>query len=972
MIEVLDLLNSRIGYIKEYSDFQTTYKFDSWPEISFTSPANETYRALLQNEVRLRYRDNTYVIKDVKPGRGRDGSATIHVTAPLIAVDLNHKPRQVVGTWIGSDIYSNWAPNTRYKVFDRVKYYGVVYECRTEHVSGSSLTGNQWSYWTTCNFQAELAELVLTATDAMEFALADTGWSPGIIDDDGSARTFSGEWVSVPALLQEIAEKFDLHIVYNEGTRTIDMIEDPGEDHNVIIEYGKNLTGIEKSSSSTDFVTKLFLYGDEELTVNDVNIHGPDEHPLYQLQDHQSFIFNFSYFHSQGYTDDQIYDSIMDLGDASPFIRIGQLKLDSYIDEAALLAEGIKQMQEELSIPKVSYKVDFFNLAEALQEEDQSIGLGDWITVRDLGLGVDVKARVVSITVNEERPEESSAELSNSKEFFGNAIASTIQYNSRLSRSDTVNNLLKRYINTYNTTINSSRGDLVWKDGQLTSIELDGDGKPTGKQVRLTPGGLGVSTNFGVTYENAITGEGVLAEKVVADSIHILSIGADGLVIEPQSSGIRMNNTEGLIVQSADKRFAARLRASDDMSGTSYGFSLWNGDFDPVTIVNSGGFFRINSLTTDIPYVADYYSQVDANGRWYIFRKTGIPSTGPGVVTNVNDILYIDGASSGYDYRSGDIVESANGYWYVGSDSGLEAEYTGDSLVFGVSMNGDAYFKGEVHATSGVFDGIVYARSGEFSGSIRASNLYIDGLDILEDFLIANPLTNELVIGNIVLDGDTGNISTSGNLDLGGNITISGNIQWNADNSPVKYQFSVNGTTNWHSTMTESDRYRRDSLDGGETWGPAYQFRGEDGRDGQDGQDGSDASVTRANIARALLNANPSDGIYNYNGIIALRATAIEAAFADIQELWFGDYGTLYNGTGHDGTGTTQVAELTTRQGKSLVISSQNNIRISPDETNGVLYLDANLDSIMVGGRDNYVSLAEAVQEGATIVAVFG
>ena len=44
-------------------------------------------------------------------------------------------------------------------------------------------------------------------------------------------------------------------------------------------------------------------------------------------------------------------------------------------------------------------------------------------------------------------------------------------------------------------------------------------------------------------------------------------------------------------------------------------------------------------------------------------------------------------------------------------------------------------------------------------------------------------------------------------------------------------QFSVNGGSDWHEDMTESDMYRRDSLDGGVTWGTAYQFRGKNGSD---------------------------------------------------------------------------------------------------------------------------------------------
>lgn len=54
------------------------------------------------------------------------------------------------------------------------------------------------------------------------------------------------------------------------------------------------------------------------------------------------------------------------------------------------------------------------------------------------------------------------------------------------------------------------------------------------------------------------------------------------------------------------------------------------------------------------------------------------------------------------------------------------------------------------------------------------------------------------------------------------------------NNGPVKYQFSVYASGPWHSTMQDNDKYRRDSLDGGTTWGTPYQFRGADGRPGSD------------------------------------------------------------------------------------------------------------------------------------------
>lgn len=45
----------------------------------------------------------------------------------------------------------------------------------------------------------------------------------------------------------------------------------------------------------------------------------------------------------------------------------------------------------------------------------------------------------------------------------------------------------------------------------------------------------------------------------------------------------------------------------------------------------------------------------------------------------------------------------------------------------------------------------------------------------------------------------------------------------------IKVQYSVDGVSNWHEEMADTDYYRRDSFDGGQTWGNPYKFKGKDG-----------------------------------------------------------------------------------------------------------------------------------------------
>ena len=138
-----------------------------------------------------------------------------------------------------------------------------------------------------------------------------------------------------------------------------------------------------------------------------------------------------------------------------------------------------------------------------------------------------------------------------------------------------------------------------------------------------------------------------------------------------------------------------------------------------------------------------------------------------------------------------------------------------------IGIDGKVYIRGNI-----------YAEDGKFVGDVTARNFYFQDGDSVKTLLDQAQKKFDLSkldyidLGYIQIDGRTGNI----------NFSNAGSITWGG-NAPVKYQFAVSASGPWHSTMTANDKYRRDSLDGGITWGEPYQFRG------TDGQDGSDANV---------------------------------------------------------------------------------------------------------------------------------
>lgn len=96
--------------------------------------------------------------------------------------------------------------------------------------------------------------------------------------------------------------------------------------------------------------------------------------------------------------------------------------------------------------------------------------------------------------------------------------------------------------------------------------------------------------------------------------------------------------------------------------------------------------------------------------------------------------------------------------------------------------------------------------------------------------------------GNVVIDGNT--VVTK-------NLTLSGIVTWDMDNSPVKTQYSTNGSS-WHNTYASGDMYMRMTFDGGKTWGAAVKVVGTDGRNGSNGKDGKDGVVDYSQVNAIL------------------------------------------------------------------------------------------------------------------------
>ena len=326
-------------------------------------------------------------------------------------------------------------------------------------------------------------------------------------------------------------------------------------------------------------------------------------------------------------------------------------------------------------------------------------------------------------------------------------------------------------------------------------------------------------------------------------------------------SGIKVESQEGDIIYLGNGMIALHDSTSDTVRMAMGHFKDASGD-DYVGVladVIAGTLIAGQRLVIECP-------EIDANGVATGIMQFKVDSSGVQLhngsfyMQNGGRAVCIDPTYGFMLGKTGMLVYGDNGSitptWGMNDDNeaidiSAETFFEQQYAALWLDPNGNAYFKGEVHATDGYFEGVVQAKQ------------FLDpnGNDIFDRNTKSE--FDYLDLGGIVLDGESGNIELDGNITMKGSINLSGAIQWAGGySSPMIYQYAATNSADdedWHTPFNPAtDKYRRESFDGGQTWGDGYQFVGEQGKEGPQGPQGprgSAATVTWSKIKEALQTA---------------------------------------------------------------------------------------------------------------------
>lgn len=361
--------------------------------------------------------------------------------------------------------------------------------------------------------------LSATAPQAMTAVLAGTGWSVGTVTvPDSEIHDLETEKDSVIQNLQRIRELWGGDLVFDTANRTVSLYAegDYGADNGMQFRYRKNNRQIKRSIKWLP-INRLYVYGKDDLTIASVN------GGLEYLED-------FTYTRQA-----------LGLGPTDPIpqaaIREGKITNQDIDDPAELLDWGQKQFPDLLQ-PKAAYTVSVADLRTLTGHEHETFDMGDWATAIDEGLDVNFKARIVRYVYDPFGgyypgvPPMAEVTLANFEDNIQQLLADLARTAQTVKESILRNRILRRIaldglINTAAVEILSGNTELSWGADGITAREVDGQGQPTGRLLRLTGQGLAISEDGGQNWGLALTPNGLLGSWVIVSDVYAITT-ADG------------------------------------------------------------------------------------------------------------------------------------------------------------------------------------------------------------------------------------------------------------------------------------------------------------------------------------------------------------------------------------------------------------------------------------------------------------
>ena len=320
---------------------------------------------------------------------------------------------------------------------------------------------------------------------------------------------------------------------YKYDRFAVSLLSKRGAKRDFAIRYGKNMTSFEQEENCADIYTDVYPYwtsGDEKVFLDEKTVRASGT-----------------------------YD----------FTKVLPLDMSSYFEtapsQADLKAAAKNYMTaNKIGVPRVSLKLSYEDFAE---NQDETIGLCDTVTVIFPALNVNTEAKIVRVEYDVLLERYKSLEIGSTV----SGLADTIAGNAvDISKILSAPSLQQAIANATAWLTRTTGGHIVFKRGDQGGISeiyiMDTEDTATATKVwRINLGGFGFSSNgIDGPYETAITQDGQIVGKfVTADGLQVNAANILGVLTASQIDGdslhVKSANIDGDITADAINLNTAKI-----------------------------------------------------------------------------------------------------------------------------------------------------------------------------------------------------------------------------------------------------------------------------------------------------------------------------------------------------------------------------------------------------------------------------
>ncbi|MDP3058847.1 MAG: phage tail protein, partial [bacterium] len=284
-----------------------------------------------------------------------------------------------------------------------------------------------WALWYDLIKMPELPAqewMEASVSEIIAWLLQGSGWSAGIVTIISRRNLRWNGGCNRLEALRELEKTFNAEIIWDTVRRTVSVREAGGVDTGVFFLRGKNLRKAEVEVSMVETVHRLYPRGHQGLSIAIVNNGIP-------------------------------YLEVSSPHDPPPSAALTA----TVFTDPHQLKEYAEVVFATMNTPQVSYLCGIVDLSAMAGYADESINLGDVVTVYDEDAGIDVKTRVVRMRYSIEEPWNSEIELSTVRQDLSQTIGQVVRDFEKFETEDAVKAGDISQLMVFNHLLNSRADD---------------------------------------------------------------------------------------------------------------------------------------------------------------------------------------------------------------------------------------------------------------------------------------------------------------------------------------------------------------------------------------------------------------------------------------------------------------------------------------------------------------------------------